>query len=353
MDTTRKILLVDDDADLLEVYQEVLKQLPGTVQIQVATSGAAAISILEASPVHLLITDLRMPRMDGLQVLSIVRRKFPQMRTVVLTGVVDEQFRSRVYALGVDLYWQKPATEAEMAMFRDCVQSLLERRDAGGFRGLQSKSLMDIIQFECLSQSSCVLRIINGPLVGRIWINHGEPFDAEAAGLQGEAAFQQILSWKAGSFESLPAEPNHPKRITQSCNALLLESAQAMDEAHTRPPETDTDFTRRMGANPLKRLEGFEFLLPMGPEGSLGDEAQALENAGLLTNWARATLARFRTLGDELHAGEPDTVVALSRQQNLGLTNRGELEFCTGWNADLSAADVRKSTKKAAALWGF
>lgn len=352
MDTTRKILLVDDDADLLEVYQEVLKQLPGAVQVQVATSGAAAISLLEASPVHLLITDLRMPRMDGLQVLSIVRRKFPQMRTVVLTGIVDEQFRSRVYALGVDLYWQKPATEAEIGLFRECIQSLLERRETGGFRGLQSKSLMDIIQLECLSQSSCVLRIINGPLVGHIWINHGELVDAEAAGLQGEAAFQKVLSWKAGSFETLPAEPNHPKRIDKSCNALLLESAQAMDEAQTGRTESDTGFTRRTGANPLRQLDGFEFLLPMGPEGSLGDEAQALENAGLLANWSRATLARFRMLGDELQAGAPDTVVALGRQQQLGLTQRGELEFCTGWNATLSATDVRQSTKKAAALWG-
>lgn len=349
MDTQSKILLVDDDPDVLDVYQELLKQLPGAPRIQVASSGAEAIATLEASPFHLLITDLRMPRMDGLQVLSIVRRKFPALRTVVLTSVIDEQFRSRVYALGVDLFWQKPATETEMGLFRDCIQSLLERQEAGGFRGLQSKSLMDIIQLECLSQTSSVLRITNGPLVGRLWINHGELYDAEAAGLQGEAAFAHILSWKAGSFESLPAEPRRPKVITQSCNALLLESAQAQDEAQL--DESDTEITRRTGANPLKKLEGFEFLLPLGPEGTMGDEAHGLENAGLLAGWTRATLERFRTLGDELRVGAPDTMVGLSRQRHLGLSSRGETSFCSGWRTSLDATEVRKAIKKATALW--
>src|SRR5882672_802760 len=105
MNASHKILLLDDDPDLLDMYREVLSQMPSRPEIFTATTGSRAIAMLESEPFRLLICDLKMPKMDGLQVLSIVRRKYPQLRTVVLTSVVDEQFRSRVYALGVDLFW--------------------------------------------------------------------------------------------------------------------------------------------------------------------------------------------------------------------------------------------------------
>ena len=170
MDRRPKILLADDDPDLLDMYREILAQLPSRPEIHTAASGARVIAMLEAEPFQLLICDLKMPKMDGLQVLAIVRRKYPQLRTVALTAEVDEQFRSRAYALGVDLFWHKPATEQETKMFLECIESLLGRETEAGFRGVQSKSLMDIIQLECISQSSSVLRITNGLLTGKIWI---------------------------------------------------------------------------------------------------------------------------------------------------------------------------------------
>ena len=105
METRHKILLVDDDPDLLEVYRETLAYLPSQPEIHTAPSGARAMAMLENDSYRLLISDLKMPKMDGLQLLSVVRRKFPELRTVVLTSMSDEQFRSRVYSLGVDLYW--------------------------------------------------------------------------------------------------------------------------------------------------------------------------------------------------------------------------------------------------------
>src|SRR5436309_5561145 len=213
METTHKILLLDDDPDLLDMYREIISQLPSRPEIFTANSGSRAMAMLEANDFRLLISDLKMPKMDGLQVLSIVRRKYPQLRTVVLTSVVDEQFRSRVYALGVDLFWHKPGTEQEIKLFLECLESLLGRETEGGFRGVQSKSLVDIIQLECISQSSSVLRITNGPWTGKIWIQEGEIIDSETQDLSGEPAFTKILSWKAGSFEALAAEPDRTRTI--------------------------------------------------------------------------------------------------------------------------------------------
>src|ERR1051326_408394 len=104
MSARHKILLLDDDKDLLELYREMLSRLPSQPEIHTATSGARAIALLESEPFSLLISDLNMPKMDGLQVLTIVRRKFPQLRTAVMTCILDEQFRARAYPMGFALF---------------------------------------------------------------------------------------------------------------------------------------------------------------------------------------------------------------------------------------------------------
>lgn len=358
MDTEprHKILLLDDDPDLLEMYRDILSRIPSRPEVLTATSGPRAVAMLEAEPFRLLISDLKMPKMDGLQVLSIVRRKFPELRTVVLTSVSDEQFRSRVYALGVDLFWHKPATDDEIKLFTNCIESLLDRESLSGFRGVQSKSLVDIIQLECISQSSSVLRITNGPLTGKIWIINGELFDAETDGGNGEEAFQKILSWKTGNFESLPAEPEHPRVIQKSYNAVLLESAQAIDELRGGEDAAATgQGTAPRAASPklapLAQIEGVEFVLVAHPGEKARVESRGLENPDRAAAWARQSLERFRALGESLNAGPLEQIIGLGAQRNVALAQLDGTDFCLGWHFDTEAEQIRERMKKALALW--
>jgi CheY-like chemotaxis protein len=348
MEPRHRVLLVDDEPDLLEMYQHILRQLPSQPEIHTALSGSRALAMLEAEPYRLLICDLKMPKMDGLQVLSVVRRKYPDLRTVVLTGVVDEQFRSRVYALGVDLFWNKPATEQEIKMFLECLESLLGRETSTGFRGVQSKSLMDIIQLECISQSSSVLRITNGPLTGRIWIQDGELIDAEAGDLHSEPAFQRILLWKAGNFEVLPVEPSRPRTIFKSYNALLLESAQAIDESREG---ATAEGAARPQVPDLSQVEGVEFVLTMRAGERSHQVARGLENPERVAKWARQSLDRFRALGDQLHVGALEQIQGLGPQRHVTLTSQGDTEFCIGWTHTMTPERIREMLRKVLTLW--
>ena len=225
MGATQKILLIDDDQTFLDTFAVMLSTTAGAPEVRCASFGQRALTLLEAEAFSLAICDLKMDRMDGLQVLAVVRRRYPHLRTVVMTGLVDEQLRARAYALGVDLFLQKPGSPEENTLFIECVESLLGRENSAGFRGMQSKTLVDIIQLECLSQSSSVLRIIEGANEGKIWFTDGELIDAATGDLTGEAAVRRILSWKNGSFEVLAAEPAHPRAIYQNYHTLLLENA--------------------------------------------------------------------------------------------------------------------------------
>lgn len=352
MENSHKILLLDDDPDLLAMYREILAQLPSQPSIFTATSGARAMAMLESDQFRLLISDLKMPKMDGLQVLSIVRRKYPQLRTVVLTSVQDEQFRSRVYALGVDLFWHKPGTDQEIKMFLECLESLLGREAEAGFRGVQSKSLVDIIQLECISQSSSVLRITNGVLNGKIWIQDGEVIDAEASDLRGEPAFQKILSWRAGNFETMAPEPSRPRTIFKSYNGLLLETAQAIDESRSEDAEADSqNVAVDSPLAQLSQVAGVEFLLAMKPGEKNHQQARGLEDPERMSQWSRISLDRWRALGERLQAGPLEQVEALGQQRNVVVTQQGETEFCVGWRNSMSLDEVRENMKKVLALW--
>lgn len=343
-----RLLLLDDDQEFLELYEDLLGELPSRPHVRTTTAGSRALAILESEPISLFLCDLKMPKMDGLQVLSIVRRKFPKLRTVVLTSLHDEQFRSRAYALGVDMYWQKPSSQEETKMFLECMEALMGRADYTGFRGMQSKSLVDIIQLECLSQSSSVLKITHGSTAGRIWIEHGELVDAEVEDLRGEAAFHRILAWRTGGFESLPPEPNREQTIEKSCNALLLEVAQAVDESIA----SNTNHLYKSPFNRLEKEESLEFAVLTRTDESEPIASRGLEEPRRMAEWTRDALNRFRTLGDTLNIGDVQFIDAQGTQRHVGMGQCADSELCLGWKNDLPAIDVREKTKKVLTSWG-
>lgn len=358
MSARPKILLVDDDQDFLDLYREMLSQhLPSSPEVRTANAGARALALLESEPFDLMIVDLSMPKMDGLQVLSIARRKFPQSRLMVLTALREDQFRIRAYAMGVDQYWIKPDTDQEIGLLMESIESLLTREAQGGFRGVQSKSLVDIVQLECLAQSSCVLKINNGVVEGRVWIQQGEVIDSEIPGLTGEAAFLRIVSWKAGSFEILPADPSRNRAIFTSYQGLLLNTAQAIDEAASFPvPETnpadgkpkEISVTATLLAE-LSQVDRVEFVLALG--GDKSEEFWGLENPKPLAEWTRSTLASFRQLGERLQVGQLQQVLGSGPHRSVALAPCGGGELCVGFPPESSAEQLRETMKDILTKW--
>jgi len=360
MSAQNKILLLDDDEQMLELYQALIEQIPSHPEVQVCNTGARAIAMLESEPFTLLITDLRMPKMDGLQVLAIVRRKFPQLRIVVLTGVPDEEYRSRAYAQGVEMFWQKPSSAEDIQLFQDCIEAMLDRptQNLEGFRGVQSKSLVDLIQLECLSRSSSMLNITRGGLVGKIWIQNGEIMDAATAQMTGEEAFKEILSWKSGNFEILPADPGRARTIHISYQGLLLDSAQALDEAKgpvagTGPEAGSlTPGGAPTGLAALGRFEGVGFVLAIPPDDKAPVDSWSLENSMDVANWARDAHRRLAKLGDGLRAGQFAGAFGFGLQEHWALDaqeHKGLL--CVGFRCALTAEQVEQTMKHVFDKW--
>lgn len=349
----KKILILDDETQFLELCQELLSTLPAQPEVRTASSGAHAIALLEAEPYSLLLTDLRMPNMDGFQVLAIVRRRFPALRTVVMSGVTEDEYRNRAYAMGIDLYLEKPKTAQDIKMFVDCVESLLVREDAGGFRGVQHKTITDIVQMESLSQSSVTLKFTNGPFVGKIWLVNGDLMDAEVGELTGEDAFKKIISWKAGTFESLPGDPTHERRIMNSVQGLLLDSAQMLDEiaAGEVPGSGGTKATTTSPLAELSRHPGVEFVVTTAFGKGQEFEHFGCEMPDRTAAWAASTAERFNQLGEKIRAGTLQQLVTSGAQRGAGLAVKGERVLCAGFQRGRTSGQIMETLKKMAAQW--
>jgi len=331
MKTREKILVLDDESDWLEVCREFLGRLPGQPDIRTVSSGMTALSLLDAEPFQLLLCDLKMPRMDGLQVLSIVRRRFPELRTVALTGFSDEDFRSRAYALGVDMFWLKSDMQQNPQRFVECLESLLGQEDDSGFRDVYSKNLLDVIQMELALRNSSVLHITSGRHVAQVWIKDGQLVDVRAEGADGDAAFWRLLKWKSGTFESLPAEPGHLQTITKSVDALVLESAQAVKKAESPTPaqeEEETAFVTRLTA---VAYEGAEFVVTIPDK--KGDTAKGwgIKDVDRLAAWARQAEKSAQRLGEKFNAGSLTHIAGHNLERHLLVMRQNDRTFVIGW----------------------
>jgi hypothetical protein len=217
---------------------------------------------------------------------------------------------------------------------------------------------VDLIQLECLSQSSCTLRITNGKLTGHIWIINGEVVDAATDKLGGEQAFKEIFRWRTGNFETLPADPERLRRIKTSYQGLLLDSAQALDEAGGGAigggePAEGTAAPGRLAL--LGRLEGVEFVVEStgekSGEGTGSVEAWGIENPGPLMIWAGRTLSRFRQVGEALQAGPLGGIEGFGLQQHVAVAQAGGKTLCAGFRGALAPEEARETMKTLRAKW--
>ncbi len=86
--TTRTILLVDDDINILKSVVRVLRR--EQIDVRAAESAFEALELMKEHDFHLVITDLRMPGMDGLEFLAIVTERYPKTLQVMLSGNADK-----------------------------------------------------------------------------------------------------------------------------------------------------------------------------------------------------------------------------------------------------------------------
>ncbi len=237
-----QVLFVDDEPDFLQAVTETFGAMSeGRWQMHRATSADAALNLLKSRKMDLVVVDVNMPMLDGVQFLRILNRKHAGIKKVTLTGYATEEKRSECLANGAELFIEKPRTAQGFKSIFVMLEELLTWTPQQGFQGmLRQVGLNDVIQMECLGRNSSVLEVQNQQQRGRIYIEDGNIIHATLGGEQGEAAFQKILALSGGAFGLHPFESPGVRTIEGSWEFLLMEAARVRDELAAQPVEEPT-----------------------------------------------------------------------------------------------------------------
>ena len=227
------VLFVDDDAGFLEVVQNLMEACSeGSWEVLAAQNAADALALIRERKIDLLIIDLRMPVMDGMQFLGLLHRKYPDLLKVVLTGHATEEYRGSCLSNGAELFLEKPVNQEGWQSLFTALDELTKFQPEEGFRGvLRRVGLQDVLQMECLARSSSVLEISTEDAHGSVFVHDGQIIHAQVADLVGEEAFNRLLSLSGGEFNFKPFTEPPARSISGSWEFLLMEAARKRDEA--------------------------------------------------------------------------------------------------------------------------
>jgi len=132
-DKKEKILVVDDVTDTLEVIQRNLTS--EGYRVFTAQSVYDAIKFLEATPVELIITDIKMPKVSGIDLIKHIRDNYKDMEIIAITGYPSIKGAIESVKAGADEYLPKPFTDKELFT---AVQSALDKRKNNLAAGLKA-----------------------------------------------------------------------------------------------------------------------------------------------------------------------------------------------------------------------
>ena len=145
----KKILIVDDEVQILKALSRVF--LDTDYKILTAENGMEALKLLEENEVDMLISDMRMPILDGNKLLSIVKEKYPKIIRVILSGYAEEKlmFRALLHNLA-KLYVFKPWNND--ALLRDIGKLFA---DDVVLNSTELKKLIEDIDCQCTMPDNC------------------------------------------------------------------------------------------------------------------------------------------------------------------------------------------------------
>ena len=219
----KKILIVDDEPATVRLLQKSLKDI-NEVEIQTAENGRKAIKLLNRENFDLLVCDIFMPQINGLQLLNYVNKHIQGIRVIVLTGDGTQKMEDKIKSIGSYQFYEKPL---DMNVFRDSVQRELRSVNTSQIHGINLSSFLQLIDIE---GKNCTLTVRSHGNVGYLYFRNGELMTAETDGERGEQAALSIISWNNSIIEISDKCQKNKREIEKPLMQILMESARLKDE---------------------------------------------------------------------------------------------------------------------------
>lgn len=150
-----KVLIVDDDAQLLTIITDTLKKYRNKFELITAKDGLDAIKVMRKQPVSLVVTDIKMPNVNGLVLLAYMTKNFPTIPCIIMTAHGTPFLKKRLEEEALH-YLEKPFKVTDLA--RAIISILGQDEILGGtLNGVSVTGFLKLVEMEhitCLCEIS-------------------------------------------------------------------------------------------------------------------------------------------------------------------------------------------------------
>ena len=223
MDT---VLIVDDSEMLMNYLEESFTKYRDTFAYLLAKDGLEAIEILKSETIALLVTDLQMPRIDGLGLLAYANKYHPSLPCIVMSAHGTPSIRQTLHK-DILQFIEKPFTADALA--KAIIGALKRGLPDGSLSGISIVSFLQMIEME---QKTCLFEVEtpDNPK-GFFYFKGGELHHAVCGELKGaEAAIKMLqLENPTINFRKPPGR-KITRGIQVNLTGLILEAARRRDE---------------------------------------------------------------------------------------------------------------------------
>ena len=125
-----QIFVVEDELLIRQSIRNVIENMPGPYALcGEASDGEMALSMMQDLMPDIVITDIRMPFLDGFELIRHAKAMMPWLKTIIISGYGDFEYAQKAISLGVDQYLLKPIRPAELTKaIEDLAQQIEEAK---------------------------------------------------------------------------------------------------------------------------------------------------------------------------------------------------------------------------------
>ncbi|MFQ5864152.1 MAG: response regulator [bacterium] len=218
----KKILIVDDEEDITWGISKCLDKTNDAFEVHCVHTGDQALEILKKFKFDLVVSDIRMPGRNGLELLLDIRKQYPHTKIIIMTAYGSQEIKELAEKRGSFFYIEKPF---EMGYLKQLILEALEINN-NGFKGyLHNAGIRELVEFNCASKRTSSLFVSKDKeQQGIIYFKNGDVVHAECGNLIGERALLSILNWSEGNFKILPNVLAIKRTILRDWRTLLHQS---------------------------------------------------------------------------------------------------------------------------------
>lgn len=223
----KTVLLVDDDQEMLLALKGGFTRYRDSFGIQLAADGLQAVEKLKQSVISLVVTDLKMPGMDGFELLAHIMEHYPDIPVIIITGYSTPEMERLAREGGAVGYIAKPFLIENLA--RQIIARLNRESEGGTLHNVSSGMFLQLVEME---QKTCTIRLEDKVTAkkGILFFQNGKLLDARTNDLKGENAAYEIFSWDQVNLSIQNGCALKKRRIHGELQHLILEAARRKDE---------------------------------------------------------------------------------------------------------------------------